>query len=126
ETHFSHQMLFHVLGMEWCPVGCALPPAFFHGIAGDYIDPNVVNVEFQIGMLSIAINCLGADPLPDFREDLLRPLPSVHCRGKGGEDIQVGLAAQPGVTGEGSLYGDVASDSRFVQYVLNLVLQSLS
>src|SRR5947199_9389150 len=119
-------MRFHVLCMVWCPVGCAFPIALFHGIAGDDVDPDIVNVKFQIRMLRITINCLGADPLPNLREDLLRPLPSVHCRGKGGEDIQVGLAAQPSVAGKGSLYGDVASDSRFVQYVLNLDLTSLS
>src|SRR5713101_5728316 len=108
------------------PVGSALPLAFFNGIGGDYIYPDIVSVEFQIRMLSVSIDSLCADSLPNFREDLLCPLPPIHCGRKACEDIQVGLAAQPSVPGEGSLNGDVSSVSCFVQYILNLALQSIS
>src|SRR5712692_3459953 len=102
-------MRSHVLGMVWRPVGRAFPLASFNGIAGNYIDPDIVNVKFQIGMLSIPIDSLGADPPPNFREDLLSPLLPIHCGRKACKDIQVGLAAQPSVPREGSLDGNVVS-----------------
>src|SRR2546426_3364188 len=119
-------MFFHVLGVVWCPVGCAFPLAFFHGIARDDIYSDTFDMEFQIGMLSISVDSLGADPLANFREDLLCPLPPIHCERKACKDIQVGLAAQPSVPREGPLDRDVTSESSFVQYILNLALQFLS
>src|SRR5213594_3204444 len=114
----------HVLGMVWCPVGCAFPLALFHGIARDYIYSDTFDMEFQIGMLSISIYGLSIDSFSNCREDPLNPFLPIHCERKAGEDIQVGLATQPSVPCEGSLYGDVASDSRSVQYGLNSAFES--
>jgi len=77
-------------------------------------------------MLRISIDGLGIDSLSNRREDPLSPFLPIHYGRKAGKDIQVGLATQPSVPGEGPLDRDFASDSRFVQYVLNLALQSLS
>src|SRR5712691_9578873 len=111
--------------MVGCPIGCALPLAFFNRIGGDYIYPDIVNVKFQIGMLSVPIDSLCANSLPNLRKDLLCPLPPIHCGRKACKDIQVGLAAQPSVPGKGSLNGDASSVSCFVQYILNLNFESL-
>src|SRR5438105_9767938 len=119
-------MRFHLLVMVWCPVGCAFPIALFHRIAGNDIDTDVVNVEFQKRMLRISIDCLSIDPLSNRGEDLLGPFLPIHCGRKAGKDIQVGLATQPGVPGEGPLDRDHATESSFVKYSLNLALQSLS
>src|SRR5438093_4394630 len=104
-------MLFHVLCMVWCPVGCAHPLPFLHGIAGDYIDSDVVNVEFQIGMLGISIDCLSMNPFSNRRKNPPSPFLPIHCRRKVGEKIKVGLAAQPSVRGDCSLVGTCASNS---------------
>src|SRR2546428_7605632 len=124
--HFWSQMLSHVLSMVRCPVSCALPLALFHSIAGDHVDPDTINVEFQIGMFSITIDRFGMDSFPNCREDLLGPLLSLHCWREGGEDVQVGFAAQPSVPGVGSLNRDDASEPGVVQYALNLIFQCLS
>src|SRR6267143_2084700 len=111
--------------MEGRPIGCTLPLALFNGIARDHIYSDTFDVEFQIGMLSISIDSLGANPLPNFREDLLGPRLPIHCGRKACKDIQVGLAAQPSVSRERPLNRNIASVSYLVQYVLNLALQSL-
>src|SRR3989475_12759777 len=112
--------------MVGCPVGRALPLASFHGVARDHIYSDTFDVEFQIGMLSIPIDSLGTDPLPNFREDLLRPLLPILCGWKTCKDIQAVLAAQPSVPRERPLNRDVASGSSLVKYVLSLAPQSLS
>src|SRR5207245_6132711 len=105
---------------------CAFPLAFFHRIAGDYIDSDTLDVEFQIGMFGITIDCLSANALANRREDLLSPLLPIHRSWKAGEDVQVGFATQPGVPRVRPLNRDVASNARLGQDALNLFFQCLS
>src|SRR2546427_5386677 len=83
KPHFRSQMLSHVISMVWCPVSCALPVALFHRIARDHIDPDTINVEFQIGMFSITIDRFSMDSFSNCWEDFLGPLLPLHCWGKG-------------------------------------------
>src|SRR5207245_7383096 len=126
KPHFRFQMFFHVLSMVRCPVSCALPLALFHRIAGDHVDPDAINVEFQIGVFCISIDRFSMDSFPNRWEDFLGPLLPLHCWREGGEDVQVGFAAQPSVPGVGSLNRDSSSEPRVVQNVLNMIFQRLS
>src|SRR2546425_13210331 len=103
KPHFWSQMLSHVLSMVRCPVSCALPLAPFHRIAGDHVDPDTINVEFQVGMLCITIDRLSIDSPPNRRKDLLSPLLPIHAGRKTGKDVQIGFTAQPCVPGVGPL-----------------------
>src|SRR5438445_13433572 len=62
--HFWSQMLSHVLSMVRCLVSCALPLALFYSIAGDHVDPDTINVEFQIVMFIITIDSFGLVSCP--------------------------------------------------------------
>src|SRR6266571_1671033 len=126
KPHFRSQMLSHVISMVWCPVSCALPVALFHRIAGDHVDPDTINVEFQVGMFSITIDRFSMDSFSNCWEDFLGPLLPLHCWGESGEDVQVGFAAQPSVPGVRSLNRDDASEPSVVQDALNLIFQRLS
>src|SRR2546426_5111301 len=126
KPHFWSQMLSHVLSMVRCPVSCALPLALFHRIAGDHVDPDTINVEFQIGMFSITIDRFSMDSSPNRWKNFLGPLLPLHYGREGGEDVQVGFAAQPSVPGVRSLNRDDASEPSVVQDALNLIFQRLS
>src|SRR5712692_10267427 len=112
--------------MVRCPIGSALPLTFFHSITGNYVDPDAIDVEFQVGMLRITIGCLGIDSLPNRRKNPLSPLVPRHAGRKAGKDVQIGLITQPSVPREGSLDRGVASKARIVQGALKLAFQSLS
>src|SRR5437879_12871976 len=77
--HFWSQMLSHVLSMVRCPVSCALPLPRFHSIGGDHLDPDTINVEFDIELFTITSDRSGRDAFPNYRTYLLLPLPPAHC-----------------------------------------------
>src|SRR5438552_16677941 len=83
-------------------------------------------MEFQIGMLSISIDSLGAYPLSNFGEDPLCPLSPFHCWRKAGKYVQVCFPTEPSAPGEVPLNRDAASGSCLVPYGLNLAFHSIT
>src|SRR5437870_13847734 len=71
KPHFRSQMLSHVLSMVRCPVSCALPLALFHGIAGDHVDPDTINVHSKIGFFGLWTTGLGLVSLRNCCKDSL-------------------------------------------------------
>src|SRR5437773_11775547 len=102
-------MRLHELRVVRGPISCTLPLTSLHIIAGNNVHAGVFDMQFQKGVLRVALDhTIPQQTFPDSGENLLHPLRPFHRGRKPSKEVQISLPANQSISRETTLERDVS------------------